>query len=1393
MKKLFKLNKSVSLIILSSVFCVLLTVSLLLNINLSAHALGFSQKEGFQIEENYYCEKDNMTGLRVSSSKNNEEYTLFDEMSGDFYFNFRALSSDPDVADFTNVTFKITDLETNISLDFMFGFYQDSSGNNFGLSTKFDKEDRVVAKYRRLPNKTYGVFGEGLNTNGNMLGAKFSVDDYKLYYYNPTTKKYVSILNNTINSFEGLSYMRSSMMNVPDFERYSLKVSFSGIINSAKPASVVLYSVNGQSLDNVNSMGPVGYGSANLNNGVVNKPYQLDLSGLKTFDVLDGVKNDISDMVTVFGPGNINCQITDGKFTPTIAGEYYLSFAPVDSNGISGEEKTYYFTVFDKEPSLDIILSHNLKDCTLGVGTQLYLPSACAFSGLTHEGKEPTLSLNIYKSDDTIFNTYNANVVNRVSFTESGTYRVVYKASSILGTEKTISANINVSSDIASFNVDSVIEETYARYSKVSFPDAIVESSIADFTLVFPSQATTTSKTITLDEVGEYSIIYKYNNTSYEIPFSVKNTPASLFENINKTTIENYSLNPDYAPDELHGVKISGSSEGSSARFRNQINMTKYEKGDILFKYLIAPETSNNPDFLQLNFMLTDSEDPSVYVELKVITKSDGEKQNSDTYVRTNKMSDFVKCIPVTSSFYGAFTHSVARVGTYPANYTAFSYDYETQTLFGSYIDSVKYWRSIINLRDESIVGTGKRFEGFPSGYAHLSFTFSQVKSRTANVRFYEVDGQDLTQEFISDNTCPDILVDFGEYNEESLPIGIVNKKYPFFNAKSVDLVDGILKTKLDVFYVNADNSLSKLYNYTDSYFVPDKNGEYILSYSTIDSENNYAKRMVRINVVDSLPELSYNTDINSIGKSMIEFIIPDGTAAGGSGNIKVTKTLYYGNVSDGNVIEFKNGIFIPKDAGDYRLVVELEDYIGNSLKKEYAIEIQINDSAILVEKEVPIAIFANKEFTFAKWTALDYSTGKENEIPVILYIDNVKCDEWKWTPETVGKHTLRFVANNGYRESEIIKEIDVVSSNNSNFMSNYFYLENAELYENSKSSYPVKVNGNDSKIFFMNPLSVYALDVQFNVDKVKNNFGGFKVIFTDTINKEQELVLEVIKLNKRQTISNLRINGGELLILNTTFYDNSSENFKFKYDYNNYGIYEGNELLGYAVNPDGSAWAGFESGYVYMTIEFFDVTGDSVFEIKNIGLDTIKANTKSDLIAPHVINDSIDKALRYNETVEFAPAKVYDVLSDVKEFSLTIISPSGVNLLNKVDASKKQSIEVNEYGAYVLKYVAVDTNNKVRELTFELNCWYETELDIEVGEMMTTATVGQTYELPSISTTSSNNVQIHVSLINDDGTRVEIKDNKVTFTQKGKNRIVITAYDKYCNSSVKIYEVEVK
>jgi len=1326
-------------------------------------------------------------GIKVTSLVDGRAVAFKSELGGNFEIAFRPLSFTENGSDFNKITFTIRSNDSRYGL--ILSLYKDSA-NKIKYSVSINLPEVI---YGRSTSKDST---SGFMNTGSIAVLGFDVQTMEAYAYNGVSRVLLADLDNQ-NTMAGMS----TTALFSGFSTYSVEMALSGY--TANSASVLLYELNGQSLAGqtlTNSAGAELCGTPVLCDGVKGVDYQIDKTEIKTYDVIDGI-TEVKGIIKSVDPDGIETTLVDGKFTPDKVGGYDLTFIPEDQNGITGLAKTVSIKVYNEEPSINIKTAFPIEDMRVGVGALVQFPWAVFESELDCGTKIPNVILSIEKDGQSVAN-YSADKISEYVFNNSGNYTVTLKTVSIYGTEKQLSSSVVVSEDIPVFEVESKYEDIYDIEKVLSLPRAVVvgKNAFATATVYYPNGRVVRADNVVLDERGTYKVKYEYTSGQetfeYLRYFNVDKESASLWDSVRGVT-KGFEIAPSYCAELYEGVVLTATRSGAKSRYANLIDLSDNGSRDKLLEFIPVPRENSQMEFSTMYVTLVDAYDQNNKVTVKFNKDAYSDHYVIYVSVCANKEGTYTKSMSVRGSFYGAYNSR--NFGLYPAIPTTLYFDYQTLTLHASIRNnSTDFYEVVASLTDETQVGKGNAFKGFTSSLIYLEISFENVVASGANLMILNVDGQSMGTKYVDDKNAPIIDVDYDGNAQDNLPLGIVGGKYPVFKTQALDMVDGVCdKPQVKIYYYTDSINRVRYPDVNGEYFIPDKTGLYCIEYTATDKHENVSKKTVVVEIVDTLPALGYDFGTFSNKAYTGDVIsIPTGGEFGGSGTLKVSVKV----VKDGQNVSLDNNIFTPKSTGKYSVEVTVKDYVGTEQTFIHEIDVSVVDRPLFERATVPEAVLLGRTVNIAKWKAFDYSSGAEQETAVTLSVDGNVLSDWTWTPNEAGVKTLVFSATNGNgttQENVQVEVLDATSSGQNLYLAKYFRQENVEI--SGTSSFDVTATADGGKITFVNPVIVDGFRLRFSVPADKNAYQAIRVTLVDTQNAKQKLVFDVKKNDKNLTVDKSDfVMGADVKEIAGSFFGISTIPFEINYSVseNTISDYLGNVVYIVEKAYDGSAWTGFESGKVYVSMEIVGKEGDSAFNLLSISNQTFTGRTKKDLIIPQIFYNPIIN-VNFGDMMTIQPAVAYDILSEVVEFNVTVYTPSGVKLLTKADPTKSYEFKVEEYGAYKIEYFVKDSagnDNKYMPDILIVNVYDKIQPEITLNSTVPSlVVVGKSFSIPKavITDNANDSVTLKVWIIEPNGTMVEV-GSSYTPTSVGKYQLVYFASDNSGCTTFLTFEIKV-
>lgn len=1409
------------------ILCLVLVIAVLSAVVAFSSAAGensvFNLGDYYTAEENYTSDKvsDGKAGTLITTSASGQSLTLKSALSGKFEVEFRPLAQTTGTADFKRINFYIR------SNDSRYGFYVYLNDGDLSAEKSADKPKYGLSLV--MPERIYGwgkgkanngltkTASAGFRNDGEIARMGFDPDTMEVYCYNNGAKVIMADLDSELS----LANNRfNTNVIYKGFTSYSVEVTVEGMTGST--AQFLIYSINGQNLSGGNSAGPVLSGNPKIPNAIINQEYTLDANAVTTFDFIDGFKNTFNGDVSIVSPSGKATPLVNGKFTPTETGEHILRFSAVDSNGMSGPQRDIKINVLGAMPDPTLELSFPLIDQTVAKDTLVYFPAAKAESKLDLYNDPISPVLTIKKSGATVA-SYDASSYSEYMFAEAGEYTVEIAAKDVCGAEIKKSATIKVDAATPYLEFASRLESTYVVDTVLTLPAVKVEGGLVTATVEYPDGRKTAANSIALDVLGVYKVVFKatLSKTTMEYTryFVVDRTSASLLTSYSAITSSS-AVAPDYAAEAYEGVKITGSRSMATARWANVINLKDNTANDKLIEFFVMPEEQGTKEYSAFQIKLTDIYDPDRFVILRFTEDSNADDYIMKGSVCANTDNIFASVKSLRMSPYGAFNSS-RYYGWYPAIKTTLYYDYETMTISGSlpnHNNSTALRHDVVKLDDEETLGIGNGFKGFTTGEVYLDITFVTLSSSSPDMLIMNVDGQDLSTEYVVDTTPPFFSIDYDGNDEDKLPLGLVGAEYPIYKATARDTVDGLCASPdVKIYYYENDGSRSRYMNATETTFTPNKEGKYGIEYTASDKHGNSATYLVNVEIVKDIPAITY--DWNGIKTENvytgIKYTVPEGKAEGGSGTLKVNTSVTLNDEE----IDLSGRSFVPGESGDYVITVTVEDYLKNKQTFTQIVTVYANPNPVLVEASVPAGVIVTKAsdvgndkkergVIFADWKAYDYSTGTEGVLPVSIKIklkgaaDSTAITlgaDRKWVPTVAGVYEVSFFAvNSDGKKTEVVKEVEALDLTASGvYLGNYFIKDGVTISAPSRSSFQVKAEKDNAKITFANPLPADGFNVRFSIPGGQNGFDSLTLTLVDSVNPNEKLVMTLVKeiAPEGETEYNYKdqsaiyVNGIEREIIGS-FHNVSKTPFDISYDNDSYILtdYSGDTITKVTAKEDGVEWTGFSSGMVYMTFTFNGVKSDSTMTLSMICGQAF-GSAKADGATPSV-NIPVSQPAEYGGKLIIPAASAYDVLSKLVEFKVTVTAPSGTVLVDGLDATKQYEIDVTEYGNYDIKYYVEDSAGN-KTTSYGVQGYVVTIRDkipptlVVSGEVPTTLKAGTEFTVPTAALEDNRvggSATLTIYWVGPNGRMIKVgEDGKVAaenIQKKGKYKLVYFGVD---------------
>lgn len=834
----------------------------------------------------------------------------------------------------------------------------------------------------------------------------------------------------------------------------------------------------------------------------------------------------------------------------------------------------------------------------------------------------------------------------------------------------------------------------------------------ADIRILSPDGSAYGGTKLRLGSAGKYTVEYMIDGSVQE-SFSciAVRRPTDMFslnKYVSMTGIEKYP----YSESDFSGVKAAV-SEGAEIVFEREIDMTSKTKDDILVQMLIEPSVRLERDFGQLILKFTDVEDADVNM---TVIASDGNLDSLTTsgvsYVRAGgngqtacgreyKGSQWVYS---TVDIYGSPAPFSFEANVWPSTE---KYDYALNLCYDAAENAV-YLKNgsssfygepylIVDFDDVSVFGAGI-WNGFPSGRAKLSVTFDKFVKNTGYVIFTQIDGIDLSEERIVDDTAPEIEIDL--QREEKAPNSYLGAEYRIFDATATDFFDGNCRVWTEVKYSNMISDVLYDVSVRNDTFVTDKVGIYTIFYYASDLSGNTSFESLSFYCTGSSEKISIEGIEEELSVSVFDKVVLTATenvrAYGGSGRLEVSLSVFD---PEGNELEIADNVFVPDRIGDYVITYTATDYFGSQEKKEQILHVEPLDKPVFInEVLLPEVVVAGFTYEMPSASAKFCNNSKIEDAEVKVFIDGKEIPERSFSVS--GNADSVLIEYRAYGESENLYEsftkiIPIIDGKNGKDQAAYFYNADGNIFATEERN-SVKLNvSRDGSVFFANRLNGNAFGLNVAYSTLKTNFSSMTVSLMDSSDKTRSITANITFTTLGLTISAPGLNSG-------TFAVRSDGNLNyFTLSYGNtrrtLGDIDGNDFCVLSVDDKGNVFTGFKTG-IYMTVSFNGVKADSEIEITSInnqtfGYKNTAADPLGDTVAPEiVINGTFIKRVNAGSSATIFSAEAYDVLGQVSSLTVSVYAPDNSRVLDGVSADRDYTIQLDRVGRYRIIYTATDS-----------------------------------------------------------------------------------------------------
>jgi len=1110
-----------------------------------------------------------------------------------------------------------------------------------------------------------------------------------------------------------------------------------------------------------------------------------------TYYALRGRKFSIPDYesgVEVVDPQGDSVTISGGSFRANYEGDYVIKY----KTGLA------VLKVYKSAPEVVIKLDGELPD-GMNAGETLYLPEASGVSEIrTYD--EYTVS---FTHGNEVYLVTGKN--KKFEFTCGGEWLIEYLFSDVFGIETKYSKTITVGNDpvivlqnfpeTMAFGESLSLEDTYGYYNGVLYEcDVELSDKLGKKKIENKTFAARTDG----ENVLTFSATVNGKTIKRKVSLNVAYETSSLFVSSGISVKENESY-PSGANVSKKGVLLKGNS-GAKATYAKTLNLKKLsdDKTDLIE---FQPYGKKSGAISQVRVTLTDVYDEnntlSVYWWLNPWNDhlSYMLVEYDDVSVAiSNESSDK----GVVRNTYGAVVfHNFTNV--YNKNCVPFNfrYDYEELAVYSAINKNTQDYK-VLDADNTEELKNWKPFGGFKGTEVYLSIELTV--SDGGGVVVSEIGGEKLAGAISDSRFKNDGAIQF--IKNGGVERGVVGYDYALPVALGQDVVFGKTNVKRTVEILNggiygvitsAEGSVN------GDVFVPVKSGKYRAVFSGTDNFGKEAVRYYYFEVVSEPNDIFISS--NAVKELTVrdDFVLPAATVTGGMGTLETFYQIYY------------NGIYrsaVPGDrvilngAGDLIVGILVTDELGFKKALSYTVKVDM-DKRFVIWKNMPVACKAGEELSLPTVKILDYSEyGKDGfETEAELFINGSEYNGGYVVPSDATE--IKVEARGKNADISEVFEISVIPASPDDISQILIYDKNevnSEFFETGLTF----TSSNDFSVKAPYAVPFYDLSLKLTFLEDAMNFSSAKVTLTSAVNGEQSvtLVISSVKSGKAK----VKLNGKTFnaVFESGTFNSLSAYNGR-KYDsaalafsWNGRLRIGGSEIASITEYDSGRAFKGFDGGNVYIALSVAGVKSSSSLIINHIANQSFNVYTESVDETPAIAGFAGELKAEYEKGKTFVmPEPCFgDVLSGVTTAALTVKTPDGKTILNKVKPEAGIKFNLDTYGYYQLVFDVEDGAYNETKKIFRLYVSDKTPPVIVVSGLRTEYKAGEVFDVPSVSVTDDKSLvgdeldalTVYLYLKNADGKLIRLaSDEKFKLESAGEYEFIVYAFDGSMNIAYKV------
>lgn len=836
------------------------------------------------------------------------------------------------------------------------------------------------------------------------------------------------------------------------------------------------------------------------------------------------------------------------------------------------------------------------------------------------------------------------------------------------------------------------------------------------------------------------------------------------------------------------GVLLTGEKYGSTLTYTNVVDLNEI-KGDVVRFEAPLTEKYGTAGFQVSMIDLYDpenslsviwNEEENVPWAARVTVEYKGNALGRNNKTGKNGV-DSLGTLMTTNNFSGRYNE--------PADYAhaafSFQYDIHTNEIF---IDPYFPGSRFLVLNAEEYLG----FPGFTTGEVLLQFRFLKLKN-TGGVVLTQAGGRDLPGGVQAQpSNCIRLKTD-AEYYRDNLPVGVLGKSYPI---PEIIGGDGIRSDfDVDVSLSMNGEDRSDLLDESNRSFMPDTVGEYVLTYEAEDINGFSVRRVYHIEIGTEYSELRLSLEDDGSGWNFGEYrTLPKIAVTGGCGKSTLAyRYLYNGKETEADA----RGEIRLSEAGEFRVVASVTDYLGITQEREWTFEIE-QEAGITLSEALPYGVCRGTELIIPEFTAAD---ADGTQLDTAVLVNGTKVTDGK---VSVGEETSLEVRLQGVSGTQVIAEevysipvFEVANEDPAGYI-----LADGIVKTNDRLGVKAESVDGGGRAILPNAVSVENVFFDLVGMQGATTYEYLELKLTDSLDEMSSLSVRIYPLESGTALRVRGADGNYTVSYSLPVRLGAGENVFCLLDAKTGILYDsskGKTYLQAMYTDQGHLFTGFASDEVRVEVIFGNGTAGSTIFIRQLSNQKFAyVRNWADKSGPVINLKGTVTAGKYatGTRIDLPAAVATDVLQQRSTVTLTVTDPDNVKILDGVSVDSAQSFTMSKYGNYKITYTAMDTVGQETLKSYTLQC-----VDTEPPVLTVNGTIAEKYALgsklilPDYSVSDNLDGIKSYIMIRTPGLTWETCEAKseYCFREEGKYMIVYYVRDAAYNITRKEFEVMVE